>query len=179
MLQDYGLDGSVANIAVTAECCKFPLLEASLIVSEQHQNWIRNKFCQNCLFVSRQPEDEPIMFTVLSSLSLCLSLSFLVKAYVLRQRKSILPLSFLSLQVLPHYQPIPALQARLLWSFKGHFYLLAKKGTLVPAAYFFKCGSLTPSRRISISSLLPSLFNPKGKTSIYSSYHCAVTLSFL
>ena len=47
MLQNHGLVGSVANIAVIVECC-------AIVEYLVHQSRIQNKFCWNCLFVTRQ-----------------------------------------------------------------------------------------------------------------------------
>ena len=82
------------------------------------QSCIWNKFCHNCLFVTRQVEDRPTLFTVCNSLSLSLSLS-LSRSWFRRMRCANVRVSALlrlfHLQVLPHYQPIPAFWTCLPW----------------------------------------------------------------
>ena len=125
-LQDHGLDGSIANNAVMVECCKF--------VSTATFYWsiIYTRDVSGMSFAGNVPMSQNSLKISLLFSQFLAGTSSLFKRMLCTKLRVSSPLKFLPLQVLPHCQPIPALQVPLPWDWKCRLYTL-----LVAADYFF------------------------------------------
>ena len=125
MLQDDGLDGSVANIAVKVDCCEF-VSTASFFWSILYTRAVSGISFAGIVSLSRDSLKTNLR-SQFAALSLSLSRSWFRHMCCANFSVSS-SLRFSHLQVLPHYQPIPSIRVRLPWGWKGRPFLLALEG---------------------------------------------------